>query len=121
MCCSRRAANAALAAFLCLACVATVALPALQFYAIGVGVDATSTHAADRSALVDLFTAAGGVNWGVSGWASYVSGSDPCDAAWQGVVCSGNRIVYVCPTRARVAWCWLVAVLLVVVMVPMVW
>jgi hypothetical protein len=44
-----------------------------------------------RAALVDLYIATNGSGWSDrTGWQNYSSGSDPCDDAWSGVMCSGS-------------------------------
>jgi hypothetical protein len=54
----------------------------------------------ERSALLDVYAATGGVSWtgSVSGWSTgSVDGVDPCAPAWAGVTCavSPTRVVYV--------------------------
>lgn len=51
------------------------------------------TAPAQRAALVELFIATNGsTSWSIfarTGWQNHTTGSDPCDNAWPGVVCSG--------------------------------
>lgn len=51
---------------------------------------AAPTSPAERAALVDLYLATTVAPWvSRAGWDSHVNGTDPCDAGWEAVECTG--------------------------------